>query len=344
MSARAWAAFAGVSTLWGIPYLFIKVAVDDGVPPVVVAWTRVTLGAVILLVLAARAGTLGALKGRGRWLLAYALLEIAIPFPLIGYGEQRVASSLTAIIIAATPLIVALLALRFDAEERVSGSRLVGLLVGFAGVVALVGIDVAGSARELVGAGAVLLASVGYAAGPMLMNRTLADGDPKAVMGVSLAIASAVLAVPAVLTAPDELPSGDGLASIVVLGVFCTAAAFALFGGLIAEVGPGRALVITYIAPIVAVALGVTVLGEQVGAGAVAGLLLILAGSWLSTGGGWPDRRTRPGRRASRRARTAEPEPPGGGFASARGGFIRTWPSRRSPTTRRASAAPASHS
>jgi len=326
MSGRAWAAFAAISTLWGMPYLFIKVAVDDGVPPIVLAWVRVTLAAAILLVLAQRAGTLRALRGRGRVLLIYAVIEISLPFPLIGFGEQRVSSSLAAIIIAAVPLIVALLALRFDHSERVGGRRLVGLLIGFGGVIALVGIDVAGNGRDLVGALGILLAAVGYAAGPMLLNQRLGDADPRAVMGVSLALASLVLAGPAVLTAPSEMPGSDGIASVLVLAVFCTALAFTLFGMLIAEVGPGRAVVITYVAPIVAVALGVTILGERIGAGAIAGLLLILAGSWLSTDGRVP-----PGLAAllSRPHRTVS---------------SRVWARRQSRSTRRAFAAPGSRS
>src|SRR5215218_6362796 len=114
MSARAWVAFASVSVLWGIPYLFIKIAVDDGVPPAFLAFVRVALGAAVLMALAWRAGALGSLRGRWRWLAVYAIFEIAIPFPLIAAGEQRVASSLAAILIAAVPLFVALLALRFD--------------------------------------------------------------------------------------------------------------------------------------------------------------------------------------------------------------------------------------
>src|SRR4051812_26562792 len=153
MSTRAWAGFFAMSTIWGVPYLFIKVAVDDGVPPAFLAWCRVVLAAVVLLALAGRAGTLGSLRGRGRWLLAFAVFEIAVPFPLIAFGEGHVDSSVAAIIIAAAPLIVAVLALRFDASERVSGRRLVGLLIGLAGVVALVGIDIAGRTGELLGAG-----------------------------------------------------------------------------------------------------------------------------------------------------------------------------------------------
>ena len=316
MSARAWAGFAAMSTVWGIPYLFIKIAVDDGVPPGVVAWARVVLGASVLLVLAWRAGTLPTLRGRWRWLALFALFEIAIPFPLIAAGERHVDSSVAAIIIAAAPLIVALLALRFDASERVSGRRLAGLLVGLAGVVALVGIDIAGRTDELLGAGAILIAAAGYAAGPMVLNRTLADADPRATMGASLAIAAVLLTPLALADPPDAMPPAGALGAVAVLGFVCTAAAFVIYSGLIAEIGPGRALVITYVAPVVAVALGVTLLGERPGAGAVAGLLLIIAGSWLSTDGRLPPGPAATlallGRRLRRRADrggAGEPEP-----------------------------------
>jgi drug/metabolite transporter (DMT)-like permease len=288
VSARAWIAFAAVSTLWGMPYLFIKIAVDDGVPPVFLAWVRVVLGAAVLLGLAWRAGTLGRLRGRWRWIAVFGLVEISLPFPLIAAGEQHVSSSLAAIIVAAAPLFVALLALRFDADERVTGGRLVGLLVGLAGVVALVGIDVAGRGDEMLGALAVLTAAFCYAVGPMVLKRHLADLDPRASMGAALAVAAAALTPAMLIAPPAEAPSGSALVALAVLGLFCTAAAFLFYGALVAEAGPGRALVITYIAPVVALALGVAVLGESVGAGAIVGLLLILAGSWLSTDGRLP--------------------------------------------------------
>ncbi len=305
MSARAWATFAAVSVLWGIPYLFIKVAVDDGISPGFLAWARVVLAAAILLVLAWRAGVLGPLRGHGRWLLAYAVVEIAIPFPLIAAGERHVSSSLAAIIIAAVPLFVALLAVRFDRAERATGLRLVGLVVGLAGVVALVGIDVAGRPDELVGAGAVLLAALGYAAGPMILKRRLGKLDPRATMAASLALAAVLLTPAAALAPPHGTPSAAALASLAVLGVLCTAAAFVLMAALVVEIGPGRALVVTYVNPVVAVALGIVVLGESLGPGALIGLVLILAGSWLSTDGRLP-----PGvsgrRRGSFRAARAE--------------------------------------
>jgi drug/metabolite transporter (DMT)-like permease len=288
MSARAWAAFAAVSVLWGMPYLFIKVAVEDGVPPAFLAWVRVVLGAAVLLALAWRLGLLASVRGRFSWLAVFAVVEISLPFPLIAAGEQHVASSLAAILIAAAPLFVALLALRFDATERVSGQRLVGLVIGLGGVVALVGIDVAGNANELAGAMAILFAALCYAIGPMVLKRHLADLDPRASMAAALVIASLVLAPAVALDPPSAVPSGSAIAALVVLGLFSTAAAFAIYAALVADVGAGRALVITYVAPVVAVALGVAILGEQPGAGAIAGLLLILAGSWLSTDGRVP--------------------------------------------------------
>jgi drug/metabolite transporter (DMT)-like permease len=285
LSARAWSAFAAVSVLWGIPYLFIKVAVDDGVPPVFLAWARVALGAAVLLAIAHRAGVLGQTRGRLGVIAAYVLVEICIPFPLIAAGERHVSSSLTAILIATVPLIVAVMAMRYDKAERVTGRRLLGLLLGFAGVVALVGIDVAGDGDELLGVGLILLAAVGYSAGPIILNRHLTDVDARAMMAVALAIGAVALAPFAALDVPDQRPSGEALGSIVALGLFCTAAALTLFTVLIADVGPSRASVITYVAPVVALVLGIAILDERPGAGTVVGLVLIVAGSWLATRG-----------------------------------------------------------
>jgi drug/metabolite transporter (DMT)-like permease len=150
------------------------------------------------------------------------------------------------------------------------------------------GVDISGRLDELLGGVAILAAALCYAVGPMVLKRKLAGLDARAAMGASLLLASALLAIPAALTVPSEVPPANALASLVVLGLVCTALAFVVFSALILEVGPGRALVITYVAPVVAVALGVSVLGERPGAGAVAGLLLILAGSWLSTDGRLP--------------------------------------------------------
>jgi drug/metabolite transporter (DMT)-like permease len=288
MTRRAWFAFAAMSLLWGCSYLLIRIAVRGGMPAADVAWTRVFIAAVLLLALSWRTGLLGSVRGRWRWLAVYAVVEISIPFPLIAAGEVHVASSLAAILIAAVPLIGAVLAMRFDHSERPTRTRAIGLGVGFAGVIALVGVDVAGSGPELVGACAILVAAVGYAIGPMIVKHHLHGLDPRVMMGASLGLATLILAPFAAVDTPSRAPTLGAWACVVGLGVFCTALAFVVFAVLIREAGTSRATVITYVNPLVAVVLGVTLEGERPGAGAIAGLLLILAGSWLSTGGRLP--------------------------------------------------------
>lgn len=287
MSARAWALFATVSVIWGMPYLFIKIAVDE-MSPSVVAWSRLALAAAILLPVAWKLGALRGLGERWRILTLFAAVEMAIPWPLISFGEVHITSSLAAILIAAVPLFVALIALRFDHSERPTPTRLVGMLIGLAGVAALVGIDIGGRTDELLGALAVLLAAFCYAIGPMIVKRRLSDVDPLGPVAASLAIATLLVTPFAAADIPDSVPSGEAVASIAVLGLVCSALAFLFFFRLIAEVGAGRATVITYVNPVVALALGVAVLDESVTTGVVVGLLLILAGSWLSTDGRLP--------------------------------------------------------
>jgi drug/metabolite transporter (DMT)-like permease len=283
MSRRAWGAFAAVSVLWGLPYLFIKIADDGGMPPLDLAWLRIALGAAVLVALAWRAGTLPGLRGRWPWLLAFAVAEIAVPFPLIAAGETHVASSTAAIVIATTPLLIALLSLRFEPSERVTGPRLAGLLVGLAGVAFLVGVDVSGNGGELLGVGAVLISACGYATGPLILKRKLADLDPTAMMGACLVIAALLLTPLAAIALPGTAPSAGAFASVVVLGLLCTALALVLMAILIGDAGPSRASVITYVNPAIALALGVVFLAEEPGAGALVGLALILVGSWLAT-------------------------------------------------------------
>lgn len=285
MNSKARFAFITVSILWGIPYLLIKIAVDDGVPPAFVAWARVVLGAAVLLALSWKLGVADAVRGRLKWLVAFAVAELVIPFPLIASGERHIDSSVTAILIAAAPLFVALLALRFDHSERVSGWRLVGLMVGFAGVVLLVGIDIAGRPSELYGAAAVLASAFCYAVGPMILKRHLSDLDPRVSMGASLGIAAILLAPAAAWQLPRTMPSNRALLALLGLGLLCTAVALAAYGVLVREAGPARALVVTYINPVIAVIAGIAVRGERLGVSGMSGLGLILIGSWLSTEG-----------------------------------------------------------
>jgi drug/metabolite transporter (DMT)-like permease len=285
MSARGWILFAAVSVVWGVPYLFIKLAVED-LSPGFVAWSRVMLAAAILLPIAWRKGALRGLPVR--WLAGFALFEITVPFFLIAFGEVRVSSSLAAILIATVPLVIAFLALRFERDERPTRSRLIGMLVGLTGVVALVGIDIGGRMTELIGALAVLGGAVGYAVGPLIANRHLTAGDPLGPVAGSLGIAAVMLLPFALAGLPTATPDTEAVASVVVLGLVATAIGVLLYLSLIGEVGPSRASIITYVNPVVALALGVAILDEHVTGATVAGLLLILAGSWLSTDGRLP--------------------------------------------------------
>ena len=282
MTPRAWCLFALSSAIWGVPYLFIRVAVDAGVPPAFIAWARVALAAALLLPFALRRGALRGLRGRSGAIAAYAACEIAVPFVLIAMGERYISSSLTAILIATMPLFVALLSLRLSTADQPTGLRLLGLVIGLGGVVALLGVDVAGRPTELLGAALVLVATLGYAAAPIIVSRRLADLDPLGPVAASLTI-SAIALLPAVLARPPQAIPASALWAIAVLGVVCTALGLVVFFQLIAEAGPSRASVITYINPLVAVLLGLVALDEHLGAMSVAGLALILGGSWLST-------------------------------------------------------------
>jgi drug/metabolite transporter (DMT)-like permease len=283
VSARTWALFAAVSFLWGVPYLLIKIAVDETSPLVVVA-ARTAVAAAVLLPLALATGALRPLRGRAWELLGLSAVQIAVPFALIPAGERWVSTSVTAILIAAEPLLVVALGAAAGAGEHVTRTGLAGLVLGLAGVGALVGLDVGRDADQLLGAGLILLAVVGYAAGVLWIRLRFAEAPPLG-LATWAVTASAAMTTPLALGAlPEATPSAGALAALVALGVGCTAAALVLFYRLIAEAGAVRAVLITYAAPVVAVAAGVLLLDEDLTPVMVAGMVLIAAGSWLAVG------------------------------------------------------------
>ena len=281
MSPRAWGLFAAVSVLWGIPYAFIKVALRD-LSPAELAFMRVAIGFAVLAPYAWRTGALAGLRSRLPALLSYTVVELVIAWPLIGLGEQHISTSLTACLLATVPLILTLIAWGMG-EERPSPQRIAGLGLGFAGVVALVGPASVRSSQQLLGAAAVLAAATCYAVAPLIVRRHLADLDPVGPVSASFGIAACLLAPAALATAPARLPGANVVAAVAVLGVACSAAAFVAFFRLIAQAGPGRASLITYVLPVVATAIGVVFLGERVGTTAIVGLALILAGARLAS-------------------------------------------------------------
>jgi drug/metabolite transporter (DMT)-like permease len=279
MSRRGWVLFLAMGAIWGIPYLLIKVAVED-LSPAALVLARTSLASLLLVPVAAGRGLLRPLMPYWRPMLVYTLVEICAPWLLLGYAETQLSSSLTGLLVAAVPMVAAVM-VKLTGHEPLSLPRLVGLLVGFLGVAVLVGFDVGASRPGPVAA--VGLVAICYAAGPLILARHLAHLPSLGVVAASLAVA-AVLYLPAgVARWPDEAPDAETWWAVVALAVVCTAVAFILFFDLIAEVGPARSTVITYLNPAVALTLGVIVLDEQFTLATGVGFALILAGSVLAT-------------------------------------------------------------
>ena len=287
MTWRVGSAFAALCVIWGLPYFFIKLALAE-VPPIGVAWGRIALGAVFLLPVAWKRGSLGQIRAHKGAVCAFAFCELIGPFVLIALGESWVSSSLTGILIATVPLIMILLAPLFGVHEPLGARRLTGLVVGLVGVVTLLGLDAVSGVLGWVGVGCIVISTVGYACGGLIVQRHLKGVDEMGAVAASLVIATVVLLPGAILWPPTHVPSPLVLTSIAVLGVVCSALALSLFFYVIHHIGAPRTAVVTYVNPAVATFLGVVVLHETFGKGTVLGLALILLGSWLSTHSGKP--------------------------------------------------------
>jgi drug/metabolite transporter (DMT)-like permease len=279
MSRRGWALFLTMSLIWGIPYLLIKIAVDE-LSPATLVLARCAIGAAVLTPIALRRGGLRPLLRHWRPLLLYTVLELCVPWYLLAVAEQSLSSSLTGLLLATVPLVSAVI-VATTGHERMGRRRALGLLVGFVGVAALVGVDVSGG--DLLAVAAVGVVAVCYALGPFILIRRLNDQPQLAVVVASLLIAAAIYLPFGLAQAPRHAPGLDTVLAVVGLGVICTALAFVFFFKLIAEVGPARATVITYVNPAVALALGIAVLDEPFTATIALGFALILAGSVLGT-------------------------------------------------------------
>jgi drug/metabolite transporter (DMT)-like permease len=282
LSARAWLAFVTLGITWGVPYFFIELAVRE-LSPFDVAWGRITLAALILLPIAWRRGALRTLVTHKAAVVAFALVEFAVPFSAISMGERWIPSSVTAILIATVPLTIALISRFFGVHERLGAVRLIGLAVGLAGVIALVGFGTLSGPLAWAGVGCVLVATIGYSVGPLIIQRHLHSVDSLGPVAGSLSIASLLLLVPAMLSLPRHMPSAVALSSVAILGLVCTALSMLVMFHLVKNAGAARASIITYINPAVATLLGVALLDERLGVGGMLGFGLILVGSWLAT-------------------------------------------------------------
>lgn len=298
MSRRGLLLFVAMCVIWGIPYLFIRIAVGELTPATLVL-LRTSMAALVLVPVALSRGDLRPVLARWRPLVAFAAIEIGIPWFFLSSAEQRVSSSLTGLLISAVPLVGTVIAPLLGTRDRIGLVGISGLLLGFFGVVAIVGLDLrATSSIALI---EIALVVLGYALGPAILSRHLSDLPSVSVIAVSLALCAVAYAPVAAVQRPQSLPSASVLASVAVLALVCTALAFLLFFALIAEVGPVRATVITYINPAVAALLGIAALHETFTVGMGAGFVLVLVGSALATGRVSLWQRFRLGRRISRR-------------------------------------------
>lgn len=281
MTRRGWILFLALGVVWGIPYLLIKIAVRE-LSPASLVFLRTAIGAALLLPLVLRSGNLRALLPRWRPIVAFTVIEMAIPWLLLSDAERRVTSSLAGLLMAAVPIAGAMLSRAIGGHEPIGARRKLGLAVGLAGVVALVGLDLGHG--DAIAIAELAVVAFGYALAPIIASRHLSDLPTLDVVAASLGICALAYAPFGLAQLPPAMPPLDVVGAVVVLGIVCTALAFLLFFRLIAEVGPARATVITYVNPAVAVAAGVLVLGEPFTIGTGAGFVLILAGSWLATG------------------------------------------------------------
>lgn len=289
MNARSWLVFVGLGIVWGLPYLFIKLAVRE-LSPFDVAWGRITLAALLLAPLAWRRGTLSALRTHTAAISAFAVLEFVLPYSLIATSERWIPSSVAGILISGVPLATVPAARLFGLHEPLSAPRLSGLFAGLLGVAVLLGFGSITGLHGWIGVAGMILVTLCYASGPMVVQRHLQAVDSLGALAASLLVASAVLTVPAALTLPARMPSALALGSIAFLGSVCTAVSMLGMFYLIKRAGATRTAVVTYINPVIAAALGMFVLHERIGWSGPLGLAVILLSVWMATHGAPPVR------------------------------------------------------
>lgn len=294
MTRRAWILMIVLAALWGSSYMFIKIVIDGGLSDTFIVFARTLLGAAVLAPVMLTRGVMPAVRRRFGWLVVVAVIQILGPFLLITYGEHHVASSLAGILIASAPIWTALIVLFAVKEERLHGIGIVGTLIGIVGVGLLFGVDLSGDPDALLGGAGILLAGLGYAAASVLAKRKLPDVPPVGIAGTITGITALLLLPTVPFDAPSEVPGLGTIAAMFVLGAGSSGLAFLIYYTLNAEIGPSRASIVAYIAPVFSVLYGVTLLDEELTAGVIAGLALILLGSWLAADGRVPRRRRRP--------------------------------------------------
>jgi drug/metabolite transporter (DMT)-like permease len=282
MSRKNWGLFLLIGLLWGIPYLLMKVAVKE-ISPVAIVFSRVFIGSVILIPMAIHRKSLRAAFANFRYVIPYAIAEMIGPWILITTAEKKLSSGLAGLLVATVPIWSTLQA-SFHGDKSVwHKKRLFGLILGFIGVVLVVGIESFSGKQSPIAIAMIIVAAMGYSWATFLVNRKMPTVDGIAVNGIAMAF-TAILYAPLALThLPTHMPSPTVTSSIILLGLFPTALAFILFFELMPVIGPTRASLVTYLNTAFAVVLGVILLGEPLTLGIVTGLPLVLVGSYFAS-------------------------------------------------------------
>ena len=298
-----------LAALWGASYAFIKVALEE-LSPVFVVFARIALGAAVLAPIALARGAFAPARRHLGPLALVAAVQTVAPFLLITLGETRISSALTGILVASAPIFTALLAAAFVPAEGLGRWGVAGIALGMVGIVVLFGADLGGSGEALLGGALVLLASLGYAVGALVAKARLGAVSPVGVAASVMALGTLALLPTVPFAAPAQAPGLGVIAALLALGAGGTGVAFLLFYTLNADLGPSRASVVAYVAPVFSVVYGVALLDEPFTAATAIGLVLILAGSWIAATGRSPTFRRSPAPDAgSDRPWTAAPSP-----------------------------------
>jgi len=283
VTRRGWVLFWAMALIWGVPYFFIRVAVEE-LEPAVVVFGRTSLAAIVLLYLANRVDGIRPALRHWKPVAAFAILEMAIPWILLTTAEQHIASGLAALIISSVPIFGAMTAFALGDRSALRPVRLAGIGLGMGGVTLLVGNDLAGEgAPPWWSIAFVLVVCICYAAAPFIITRRLADVPSLGVIAVSLSIVTVIYLPIAAVQLPTQMPSFDATASVIGLALICTGLAFVVFFRLIDEIGAARATVITFVNPVVAVTLGALFLDEELTPIILVGFVLVISGCWLAT-------------------------------------------------------------
>jgi drug/metabolite transporter (DMT)-like permease len=285
MSRRGFLLFLAIGLAWGVPYFFLAVAGKDFSTPTVI-FSRVTIGALILVPLAIKRGALKPALKAWPWVLSFAAIEMIGPWFLLTEAERHVPSGLAGLMIATVPIFGMLIAYFFQGDKSVRHPKtLAGLAIGFAGVVLLVGIDSLTGTFNPIYLLMLVLAALGYAVAPAIANAKLKDVPTVGVIGLSLTMVAVFYAIPALSALPGEIAAGPAwtsVGSLVGLGVISSALAFVLFFELVKEVGSARATLVTYPNTAWALLLGIVFLHEPITIGLLTGLPLVAVGSYLA--------------------------------------------------------------